>query len=286
MKRYIKERDGVLEVGQALYTKRFTLRLERSLCRGCELCKLVCPREAITLVPQSDQDGKALPPLVDVDENKCDFHGICAVVCPFGAITISMNGEDGIPAVAKGVFPTLTRDLSIDAERCQPGCTKCAEACPLDIIDVNEERGATAAARCAGCAGCQICWMACPTDAIEVTKFIEGSIKIDADICPEGCHRCLDVCPVNAMALDEDGKVYVTDMNCIYCGACAQVCPREGALRIERTAIRHSPVNSGAWHKGLEKLTSATGLMRELSAENTAKAREATKNLEAAEGKA
>ena len=134
------------------------------------------------------------------------------------------------------------------------------------------------------CAGCQICWMECPAEAISVTKFIEGSIQINTEQCPKGCQRCLDVCPVNAIAL-EDGEVFANDYNCIYCGACLEVCPAEGAIEIERTAIRHSPIDSGTWNKGLEKLTSTEGLNRELAAENAAKAQTALKNLETEEEK-
>ena len=286
MKRYKKEQDGKLEVGQVLYTKHYALTVDRNLCKGCELCRLVCPREAISLVPVERADGKAMASLVDIDESKCDFHGICAVVCPFDAITITMNGQEDIPAVSHGVFPTLTRDIKVKSERCKPGCKACGETCPLGIVSVKEEEGRTTVEiQKERCAGCQICWVACPTDALEVTKFIEGSIQIKPEACPDGCRNCLDVCPVNVLAVGEDGKVFAKDIYCIYCGACLQVCPGEDALCVARSAIRHSPVKSGAWHKGLEKITSAAGLMRELAAENADRAREAIESLELPEEK-
>jgi len=284
MKRYKKEENGKLEVGQILYTKRFALTLDRSLCKGCELCSLVCPRGAISLVPVEGGDGKAVAPLVDVDENLCDFHGICAVVCPFSAIRITVNGDGELPAVKSKVFPTLSRDIEVRAEKCPPGCKKCEETCPLGIVSVREsDAGTVVDIQKELCAGCQICWMECPADAIEVGKFIEGAIHIDRKLCPDGCKSCLDVCPVNALAVDADSKVFAKDINCIYCGACVSVCPAEGALRVERTAVRHSPVNSGAWNRGLQKLTSAGGLARELGAGRADRARAAVKSLELAE---
>ena len=283
MKRYKKELDGKLEVGMVLYTKSFVLRLDRNLCKGCELCRLVCPHYAISLVRQEDADGKAVAPIVDINENKCDFHGICAAVCPFSAISITVNGQEGYPTVVKDAFPTLSRDIEVQNEKCKPGCKTCEEVCPLGIIKVSagSDNGTPTVVNVEKelCAGCQICWMECPEDAISVTKFIEGAIKIDPDKCPEGCRRCLDVCPVDALETGCDGKILVKDMNCIYCGACKIVCPNKEALIIERTAIRHSPIKSGAWNKGLEKLTSTAALMRELGAERVTKVRTAVENL-------
>ena len=269
-----------MEVGQVLYTKRFVLTLDRALCKGCELCRLACPHWAISLVPVEVKNGKAVAPLVDIDENKCDYHGMCAAVCPFSAIKITVNDKETLPTVVKEAFPTLVRDIEVKSELCEPGCKKCEETCPLGVISVSfKQEGTVVNVQKELCAGCQICRLECPTDAIDVTKFIEGSIVITPEACPAGCHKCLDVCPVDAIALGEDGKVRAKDMYCIYCGACLEVCPAQDALKIERTVIRHTSVNSGAWNKGLERLTSTAGLMRELGAERSNKKREAIKSL-------
>jgi len=280
MKRYKKEENGKLEVGQILYTKRFKLTLDRELCKGCELCKLICPRDAISLIPAAGADGRAVAPLVDIDENKCDFHGICAVICPFSAIKIAVNGVDGLPVVEKEAFPVLERDIKVRSDLCEPECKKCEETCPLGIVTVYHTRGGTAVdVKKDQCAGCRICWMECPADAIDVTKFIEGTINIKSGNCPEGCRNCVDVCPVDALALADDGKVFARDLFCIYCGACLPVCPSSGALSITRTAVRHTHIDSGAWHRGLEKVTSAEGLARELAAERTYTAQQSANKL-------
>jgi len=281
MKCYKKELDGKLEAGQILYTKRFTLTVDRALCRGCQICALACPKQVMARIPQADVDGRAVAPLVDLDEKKCDFCGICALACPFSAITVTakaLNKDLADNRVSADIYPTLARDIKVDNAMCKPGCRDCEEACPLGVLSVNTQLGEVAV-KTELCAGCPICWMECPEEAISVTKFIEGSIDIDTEKCPEGCQRCADVCPVNAIAL-EDGEAFANDYNCIYCGACLEVCPEKDALRIERTAIRHSPVDSGTWHKALERLTSAEGLQRELAAESAAKARAAAKNQE------
>jgi len=280
LKLYKKEKDGKLEAGQVLYTKHFALTVDRALCKGCQICRLACPKEAITRVPQADgADGKAIAPLMDVDEAKCDFCGICALACPFSAIAVTAKTlNEGVAdnRVSADIYPTLTRDIEVDNSKCKPGCKDCEEICALKVLSVDTEKGEVAV-KADLCAGCTACWMECPEEAITVAKFIEGEINIDTSKCPEGCTRCADVCPVKAVAI-EDGEAFANDYTCIYCGACQEVCPEQGAIEIERTAIRHSEVDSGTWHKALERLTSAEGLNRELAAVNAAKAQ---KNLEA-----
>lgn len=298
MRQYKIKTKEKLEVGEQFYAKRFSLTVDRSRCKGCQLCQLVCPRDAITIEPtRKGPDGKALPPLIDIDEKRCDFHGICDVVCPFSAIRIDRNGQQDTPAVSKDAFPTLIRDITVDTSRCQPECRRCEEKCPLGALTVHfeplqaEERAERVRQGLPDtdsrtvvdiskelCAGCQICWMECPTSAINVTKFYDGNIRIHPDRCPEGCRNCLDVCPVDALDLDDNQKVYARDLYCIYCGACLNVCPEAGALEVERTSVRHTAVLSGAWNKALEKLTSSTGMDRELAAKRATKAREAIIN--------
>ncbi|MFH0897553.1 MAG: 4Fe-4S dicluster domain-containing protein [Candidatus Bathyarchaeota archaeon] len=296
MKRFKNEDKDRLFIGQALYVKRFGLTVDRRLCKGCMICKLVCPREAITLNPVSKgSDGKAQHPEVNVDENKCDFHAICATACPFGAIEVTINDKQTAPTVGKEAYPIFLRDIQIDSKRCVPDCRICAEKCPLGIISVTTEPLTTEEMKKKGlpatskktivavkkelCAACRICEVECPAKAIQVTKLFDGFIRINQERCIEDCHDCLDVCPVNALYLEEDGKVCVKDIFCIYCGACANVCPKPEALELTRTSVHHTPIKSGAWNKALEKLTSTSGLERELKAKRMGKAREAIKNL-------
>jgi 4Fe-4S ferredoxin len=299
MKRYKIEDKDKLRIGEVFYAKRFDLTVDKSLCKGCVICGLVCPREAISFKPVSKgPDGRTLNRAIDIDENKCDYHGICAVACPFSAIKITMNGEEELPAVSRDAFPVLIRDIEIDSELCEPGCRKCEEKCPLDAVSVrflpvtseeNAERKNKGLKELSEktavdvkkelCAACQICWMECPSNAVRVNKFFQGSLRIDQESCPDGCRSCLDVCPVNALYMNEEHKICVNDLNCIYCGACLNVCPNPEAIELTRTSVSHTPINSGAWNKALEKMTSTEGLDRELAAKRAERAREAVKNL-------
>ncbi|MFN8488679.1 MAG: 4Fe-4S binding protein [Caldilineaceae bacterium] len=48
--------------------------------------------------------------------------------------------------------------------------------------------------------------------------------RIDQSLCT-GCHRCVDICPTQALA-QADGKAYLRDVDrCTYCTACEEVCP-------------------------------------------------------------
>lgn len=243
--------------------------------------------------------GRPTEPLLDIRDEGIEY----AIPVPsmFFANKVTVNDQEKAPTVEKEAYPLLLRDIKIDSERCVPDCKVCEEKCPLGIISVKfepltseevEERKKNGLPSTSKktvvdvkkelCATCRICEAECPARVIQVTKFFDGFININQELCPEGCHDCLDVCPVNALYLGEDGKVYVNDMFCIYCGACLNVCPKPEALELIRTSVRHTPIKSGAWNKALEKLTSTSGLVRELRAKRTSKAREAVKNLKLA----
>lgn len=52
------------------------------------------------------------------------------------------------------------------------------------------------------------------------------SVEIDRDKC-DGCGVCVEVCPTDALRLDEDKKAYIKYDECWYCGCCQLECPRK-----------------------------------------------------------
>jgi 4Fe-4S ferredoxin len=298
MKLLKTETENQLAVERIMHTRRYSLFLDKTLCTGCGMCALICPREAIEIKTSPKVEGeKRKPPTIDVDKEKCQYCGICSSICPFGALKVVVNGENVIPVIEHESFPQLIREIEVDSTKCDMGCVDCEEACPLNLIKVTvrtpdgkevkdietvsgkENLTVYVDIKKELCPCCRICEVKCPKGAIHIRKIFHGVININREKCPEDCQDCLDVCPIpGALYLsEEDGKVYVNEMFCVYCGACKIVCPVEEALEFERTYIRHTPVRSGAWNKALEKLTSTKGMTKELRAKGFGRTKIAVK---------
>jgi len=207
-----------------------------------------------------------------------------------------INREHMIPVINSESFPQLLREIEVDTTRCPLDCVDCEKACPLSLIKVSvhtldgeevtdvtsrpnkENLTVVVDIEKEFCPCCRLCEMKCPEGAIRVRKVFHGNIRTNHEKCPEGCQDCLAVCPIpGALYLSEDGKVYVNELYCVYCGVCKIVCPEEGALELQRMYIRHTPVHSGAWNKALEKLTSTKEMTKELRTKSSTKAQESVR---------
>jgi len=300
MKQLKTETENELKVERILHTKRYALTLDKNLCTGCEICKIVCPREAIEIKTIPKTAGqKAKHPIINVDELKCHYCGVCNSMCPFGALKVQVDGQYIIPVLKTESFPQLIREIEVDTKKCKPDASalaECEEACPLKLIKVSwrtpegkevadvksipnlENVSVSIDIKKDLCPGCRLCELRCPEDAIHVRKMFHGILRVNDEKCPEGCKDCVDVCPITGtLYLSNDGKVHVNEASCVYCGACKIVCPVEGALSFQRTYVHHTPVHSGAWNKALEKLTSTAEMSKELKSKGTKKARESVK---------
>lgn len=60
------------------------------------------------------------------------------------------------------------------------------------------------------------------------TRDFDVPVVVDLVKCITGCHLCVDVCPVDCLAIDPvTAKAHMRHDECWYCLACELDCPRD-----------------------------------------------------------
>lgn len=70
---------------------RFLTVFNSDVCKGCELCRSVCPKKIIVMSPQINNKGYS--PAAMARQEECVGCASCALVCPDGAIEIFKEDE-------------------------------------------------------------------------------------------------------------------------------------------------------------------------------------------------
>jgi 4Fe-4S ferredoxin len=265
-----------------MITRRYELVADHEACCGCRICQVVCPREAIALSEPVLAEGHlAEQPRVDIDPKLCNFCGECVVLCPTHALSMTVNDQPEIPVLKGDAFPVLTRANVVDQAACSASTDVAyIDDCPVGAISAEVTRDAAGQVTAVRdvqvddekCINCTRCMEEGPKGGFAVTKPYRGFARLNVSLCPAGCQACVDVCPTNAITYD-GSEVAVDRRFCLFCGACENVCPAEGAIRIERTGFVHAAVESGAWTVALEKLVSYQAAVREHDVKGQAKRR-------------
>ena len=90
------------------------------------------------------------------------------------------------------------------------------------------------------CGSCHTCEVSCPERLIEVETVFEGNVEIITEKCDPDCSNCIDICPMECLLRDEEGKITWIEKGCSYCGACVHVCPPQ-IISVKRVAVREFP---------------------------------------------
>ena len=65
-----------------------------------------------------------------------------------------------------------------------------------------------------------------------VNNRADVPVTIDESLCIDGCTLCVDICPLDSLAINPDnGKAFMHVDECWYCGPCAARCPT-GAVTV------------------------------------------------------
>lgn len=258
MSRKKKEKSGTkssIEIVQTMWVDSSTLAFDLEECIACDLCRQVCPKEAISLEP--DAGGAAR---IEVDEEKCSMCGLCVTFCPVSAVRLTRRNtwkgseEDVRPILEVGGMPHFSKGMELDASLCPPGCDLCVEACPRKALTPGDSGVEVDRTRCLSCAHCEA---VCPVPgAIRVTPLFAGTVQVEVGRCPEGCDLCVEACPTRCYTALGGKGVAVDSRHCICCGACLVACPH-GAIDLTRLRLRSEDDGySAVWSRAVDRLLS------------------------------
>lgn len=311
-KKYSNEHEVTLE--RAMVTRHYVMTWDLERCVGCQLGPLSCPKEAVIHVAGEIEDGRLIKkPGVDIDEDACVFCGICEVICPKNAVTLTINGERENPVLAHEAFPELTQSITFRKEEFDWDRKDFViDNCPTNVISFDEEEQ-TLVVDDEHCIRCRQCEVA-SDGAFRVTQPWQGLVELHRERCVEGCVACADICPTRALYIDdESGELELADYYCIKCGACMEVCPIQPAYEeqeitvesqgvskkvthsrvtnrdelpvwVERWRARHQPIQSASWIEALTKLADDRAGMLEIDSKRALRRRDLLKALAGARG--
>jgi 4Fe-4S ferredoxin len=267
--------DAYLELNLTMFVDEVRLRLDKQACLKCDVCMLVCPRQAVAIIPGDDDLD------IDIDPRLCVLCEICSHFCPVAAITLTVNrapktifaDHEGLapfypkidmdkgkcpepcPPLPQGEVHWCRQQLQLVANElneCPKQCHKCLDICPRQAIVLKEVAGHTMPEPDL-CLRCTQCLTVCEYGSILVTPQFRGRLTIDDTKCPADCLKCINLCPVKAIVREEE-RVFPKLEVCSYCGVCKNICDQDAITLIREEVVAEPGEFSLAWEHAIGKL--------------------------------
>jgi len=206
-----------------------SIAVDANKCNLCGRCAKFCKAFLLLDRDASERakDPRNLVPYEQllVDEELCDYCGLCVPLCPEEAIKVEGEPLDvsGVPEAER----EFTGKIEIDQDLCI-GCGRCAQVCPYEAMDIEK-----------------------PFQG-EINLVEKNLVRCD----PLGCQACFNVCPAKCWYVDDRGKAAPVKDQCIFCGACEKACP-VSAIQVERSDVRHTEIKETPWAEEWKQAISA-----------------------------
>ncbi len=271
----LRETERFLDLTLTLFVDEVRLRLDKAACIRCDVCSLVCPKEAVRLLPGEEELDIA------IDPRRCVLCEVCSHFCPAGAISLTYNRQPKTiladhQALAP-FYPKIDLDPGKCPEPCPPApageehwcrtqlrlvpnllpecpkhCQKCLAACPRAAIILDEAAGHTKPEP-DHCLRCRQCLSACESGAITVTPQFRGRVLIEDRKCPPDCRKCINLCPVKII-VREGPRVFLKAETCSLCGVCQAICDQDAVTLIREEVVARPGEFSHAWDQAVARL--------------------------------
>jgi 2-oxoglutarate ferredoxin oxidoreductase subunit delta len=74
--------------------KEISIYIDEKLCKGCDICVELCPKDVFTISEQINQQGYYIPIPTSIDV--CTRCMLCELICPELAVILKIKEEETI----------------------------------------------------------------------------------------------------------------------------------------------------------------------------------------------